>query len=405
MRKKITFTNTEGLKLAAVLELPSGPVNYYALYAHCFTCGKDIITAARISRSLASQGIAVFRFDFTGLGESEGDFSSTNFSSNVADLISADSFLREHYQAPQLLIGHSLGGTAILHAAGEINESRAVVTIGSPATPEHILKHFPEELKELGNHQAVSVSLGSVSFDIQQQFVKDVEAQSTTNKISELRKALLVMHSPLDKVVTIDEATRIFMAAKHPKSFISLDQADHLLTHNADAEYAANSIAVWASGYIEIEGKPSPAALKGEVIIDEANHKFLREVITDDHRWLADEPKALGGDNLGPDPYEQLLSSLGACTSMTLRIYINHKQWPVDDIRVRLKHSREHQQDCEGHNDKDCKLDVIEKEITITGDLDEKQIERLLEVADRCPVHKTLMSDLKVETHLSYNKT
>ena len=403
-RKKITFKNAAGLKLAAVLEYPSGPVKYHALYAHCFSCGKDIITATRISRALARQGIAVFRFDFTGLGESEGDFDSTNFTSNVEDLLSAVAYLREHYQPPQLLIGHSLGGTAVLHAADKITESKAVVTIGSPATPEHILKHFAEELKELENNEAVPVTLGPTSFEIQQQFVEDVQARSTTEKISDLRKALLVFHSPIDAVVSIDEATRIFVAAKHPKSFITLDQADHLLSNAKDAEYVANTIAAWAARYTEDGTKQPQPVSQGQLMVDEGNHKFLREVISDDHRWLADEPKAMGGDNLGPDPYEQLLASLGTCTSMTLRMYANHKQWDIEDIRVELKHSREHQSDCEEPDDKSCKLDVIEKVITIEGDLDDQQLHRLLEVADRCPVHKTLMNDIRVETNINYKK-
>ena len=403
-RKKISFNNAAGFKLAAVLEYPSGPVKYYAIYAHCFSCGKDIITATRISRALASQGIAVLRFDFTGLGDSEGDFASTNFTSNVEDLISAATYLREHYQAPQLLIGHSLGGTAVLHAAEAITESKAVVTIGSPATPEHILKHFTEELKELEKNKAISVTLGPTSFDLQHQFVENVQAQSTTEKIGDLRKALLIFHSPMDAVVSIDEATRIFIAAKHPKSFITLDRADHLLSDPGDAEYVAGSINAWAARYIEDDIMQPQSVSKGELIVDEGNHKFLREVISDDHRWLADEPKAMGGDNLGPDPYEQLLSSLGTCTSMTLRMYANHKKWAIEDIRVELKHSHEHKSDCEDPDDKNCKLDVIKKVITIEGDLDDRQIHRLLEVADRCPVHKTLMNDIRVETNIHHQK-
>ena len=397
-RKKITFENIEGLQLAAAIELPVKPIKYYALFAHCFSCGKDIIAASRISRALASIGIAVLRFDFTGLGSSDGDFANTNFSSNIADILSATNFLREHYQAPQLLIGHSLGGTAVLNAAGEIPECKAVVSIGSPATADHLLEQFTEERKQLEQTKEVSVNVGGKSFHIQQQFVADLEAQSTTDKISELRKALLVFHSPFDNIVPIDEATRIFIAAKHPKSFITLDKADHLLSDASDSEYVADTIAAWATRYVQSDAPEPPQLNKGEVLIGEGNKKFLREVATDDHTWLSDEPTAFGGDNLGPDPYEQLLSSLGTCTSMTLRMYANRKGWPVDDIRLQLKHTREHEQDCEHPDEKNCKIEVIEKTLTIEGDLDEQQKNRLLEVADRCPVHKTLLGNLKIIT-------
>ena len=399
-RKKITFENVAGQQLAAAIELPVKPIKYYALFAHCFSCGKDIIAASRISRALASIGIAVLRFDFTGIGSSDGDFANTNFSSNIKDILAATNFLREHYQAPQLLIGHSWGGTAVLNAAGEIPECKAVVSIGSPATADHILEQFPNERKQLAQVQEVSVNVGGKPFNIKRQFLDDLEAQSTTDKIGALRKALLVFHSPFDNIVPIEEATRIFVAAKHPKSFVTLDKADHLLSKSDDAEYVANTIAAWATRYVRSE-TPEPQHIpKGEVLIGEGNKKFLREVATDDHSWLSDEPTSYGGDNLGPDPYEQLLSSLGACTSMTLRMYANHKGWPVDDIIVELKHSRVHEKDCEDPDKADCKLELIEKTLTIEGDLDEKQKRRLLEVADRCPVHKTLLGNLKIATEL-----
>lgn len=403
-RKKITFENAVGQQLAAAIELPVKPIKYYALFAHCFSCGKDIIAASRVSRALASIGIAVLRFDFTGIGSSDGDFANTNFSSNIEDILAATNFLREHYQAPQLLIGHSWGGTAVLNAAGDIPECKAIVSIGSPATANHILEQFPNERKQLEQVEEVSVNVGGKPFHIKRQFVDDLEAQSTTDKIGDLRKALLVFHSPFDKIVPIDEATRIFVAAKHPKSFITLDKADHLLSNADDAEYVANTIAAWATRYVQSDAPEPQHIPKGEVLIGEGNKKFLREVATDDHSWLSDEPISFGGDNLGPDPYEQLLSSLGTCTSMTLRMYANHKQWAVDDIKVELKHSRVHEKDCEDPDNADCKLELIEKTLTIEGDLDEKQVKRLLEVADRCPVHKTMLGHLKITTELAEDR-
>ena len=397
-RKKVTFENSQGLQLAAAIELPVKPVKYYALFAHCFSCGKDIKAASRISRALASIGIAVLRFDFTGIGSSDGDFANTNFSSNIDDILAATSFLREQYQAPQLLIGHSWGGTAVLNAAGDIPECKAVVSIGSPATADHILEQFPNERKQLEQAKEVSVNVGGKPFHIKRQFVDDLEAQSTTDKIGDLRKALLIFHSPFDDIVSIDEATRIFIAAKHPKSFITLDNADHLLSNADDAEYVANTIAAWATRYVKSDTPEAPLIGKGEVLIGEGNKKFLREVATDDHSWLSDEPTSFGGNNLGPDPYEHLLASLGTCTSMTLRMYANHKGWPVEDIKLKLKHTRTHEPDCEQPDKEDCKLEIIEKTLTIEGDLDQAQKNRLLEVADRCPVHKTLLGNLKIST-------
>lgn len=396
IRKKISFENKSGITLSAALELPLMPIKYYAIFAHCFSCGKDIFAASRISRSLASAGIAVLRFDFTGIGESEGDFGNSNFTSNIDDILSAAKYLREEYSAPQLLIGHSLGGTAAIHAAKDIEECKAVVSIGSPSIPGHILKHFPNEVKQLENQDSLTVEIGGKSFEIKKQFVDDLNAKSSTSVISDLRKALLVFHSPLDNIVSIEEATHIFVAAKHPKSFITLDKADHLLSDPDDAEYVANAISAWAERYIDINSLDTQSADKGEVLIGEGNHKFLREVSSDDHHWLSDEPKSYGGDNLGPDPYEQLLSSLGTCTSMTLRMYCNHKGWKVDNIEVKLNHSRDHAEDCKEPNQSNCKVEIIRKEIVIEGDLDEKQKERLIQVADRCPVHKTLLSQLEI---------
>jgi len=400
-REHITFTNQSGIQLAAAIELPVKPIQYYALFAHCFSCGKNIVAASRISKTLASNNIAVLRFDFTGLGSSDGDFENTNFSSNIEDIISAADYLREYYEAPQLLIGHSLGGTAVLNAAGEIPECKALVSIGSPATADQLLEIFPDELKQIESNNEAKISLGGKTFKIKRQFVQDLKSQSTIKKISKLRKALLIFHSPLDNIVPIDQANRIFSAAKHPKSFITLDKADHLLSKIDDAQYVANTITAWASRYIEHDQKSFPNAKKGEIIIGEGNHRFLREVSSDDHNWLSDEPKSSGGDNLGPDPYEQLLSALGTCTSMTLRMYANHKGLPVKDIQVQLSHSRQHVSDCENAENASCKIEVIEKTLTISGKLDESQQNRLLEIADRCPVHKTLLSDLKIETKIN----
>jgi len=397
-QERIIFENKSGIKLAAALELPDRPTNTFALFAHCFTCGKDIAAASRIARTLAANNIGVFRFDFTGIGSSDGDFSNTNFSSNIDDLLSAAQCLRDNYSAPQLLIGHSLGGTAVLHVAGDIPECKAVVSIGAPATADHVIKLFANDVTKIESEGSAEVNLAGRHFHIKQQLISDLKAQSVENRLNKLRKALLIFHSPQDDTVSIEQAGLIFTAAKHPKSFITLDGADHLLSKIGDAQYVANTISAWASRYIDQESVPLPSVEKGKIIVSEANHRFLREISSDNHQWLADEPKQVGGDDLGPDPYEHLLAALGACTSMTIRMYANHKNWPLEDVHVQLEHSRRHGDDCKNCDDTKSKVETITRTIKLTGQLSEDQHERMVEIANRCPVHRTLESDLKIKT-------
>ena len=397
-KKRVIFNNKLGIQLSAVLELPDAEVSYYALFAHCFTCGKDILATARIANTLALNNIAVFRFDFTGLGDSQGDFSDTNFSTNVEDLLAAADFLRENYQSPQLLIGHSLGGTAVLSASGSIPECKAVVTIGSPASADHLLHLFKHDAEKIEQQGISQVDIAGRVFDIKQQFIDNLKQQNVTNEIAKLRKALLVFHSPIDEVVSIDQASIIFANAKHPKSFITLDNADHLLTNHRDASYVANTIVAWALRYIDCEEKLVDKLDKGQVQVTELNKKFLREVFTDDHQWFADEPTTFGGSNRGPDPYEHLLAAIGTCTSMTIRMYATRKKWPLKDVRIMLEHSREYHKDCLDCENESTKVELITRKIELIGDLDQVQRKRLLEIADKCPVHKTLEAKLIVET-------
>ena len=397
-RKKVEFQGSQGDALAGLMELPNAVPQAYVLFAHCFTCGKDIAAASRISRALVRHGFAVFRFDFTGLGSSDGDFANTNFSSNVQDLIFAANFLRENYDAPTLMIGHSLGGTAILKAAHAVTECKGVVTIGSPADAEHVGKQFVCDLDSIEKDGEANVLLAGRSFTIKKQFIDDIRENKDTG-VGELGKALLVMHSPLDTTVSIQQAERIFVAARHPKSFVSLDNADHLLSRRADAEYAATTIAAWSTRYVL--GKTDSPADKpdaGHVIVSERDHKFALDVQSDSHTWIADEPTSVGGNNSGPDPYEHLLASLGTCTAMTMRMYADRKQWPLEHITVELNHSRDHGKDCLECDEAHPQIDYIDRNISLTGELSEEQRQRIMAIADKCPVHRTLHNKLLIRT-------
>lgn len=397
-RQKVTFAGSEGTPLAGLLELPDTDVLATALFAHCFTCGKDAIAASRIARALVRRGFAVLRFDFTGLGSSEGDFANTNFTSNVQDLVAAAGFLSDEGRPADLLIGHSLGGTAVLKAAHCLPECRGVITIGAPADATHVVRQFGCDVDTIEREGAAQVNLAGRTFTIRRQFLDDIRGSSVEH-LATLDAALLVMHSPLDTVVAIDQAEAIYRAARHPKSFISLDDADHLLTRASDAEYVANLIAPWAARFIDLPASPArPQVDSGEVVIHEHNHAFTLDVFSDTHRWLADEPRHVGGSDSGPDPYEHLLAAVGACTVMTLRLYAGRKQWPLQDARVTLRHAREHRDDCEGCDEKSLQLDVIQRDIELVGELDDTMCVRLMEIADRCPVHRTLTGELAVRT-------
>jgi putative redox protein len=405
---KFTFPGHDGSALAARLELPDDAPRAFALFAHCFTCGKDSLAAARISRALTARGIAVLRFDFTGLGASEGEFANTNFSSNVADLVCAADHLRREHDAPALLVGHSLGGTAVLAAARDIPEAVAVATIAAPAEPAHVAGQFGAAEEALETQDEVEVELAGRPFRIQRQFLDDVRGSRVDDCIAQLGRALLVMHSPRDTIVGIDSASRIFQQAKHPKSFVSLDQADHLLTRREDADYVAAVLAAWAGRYLEsAEDAPAPGAeddglAAGVVeVVEAGSGKFTQRIRSGRHQWLADEPRDFGGDDAGPTPYDLLLAGLGACTTMTLRMYATRKKLPLDRVGVTLRHERIHAEDCSDCETKEGKLDEIRRSITLQGDLDDAQRQRLLEIADRCPVHRTLTGEVRIRTALA----
>jgi uncharacterized OsmC-like protein/alpha/beta superfamily hydrolase len=400
--ERFQFTGVGGHQLAAALDTPDGPIKAYALFAHCFTCGKDVLAARRIAVALAARGIATLRFDFTGLGSSEGEFANSTFSSNVADLVRAADHLRETREAPAILIGHSLGGAAILAAAGQIVEAKAVVTIAAPSDPAYVTHLFKDRLEDIRLQGEVEVSLAGRPFRIKRELLDDVAEQNLMAQVTKLHKALLIMHSPTDDTVSIDNATHIFMAARHPKSFVSLAGADHLLNGKSDAAYVADVVGAWAERYIA-PAAPQPAADAGasprNVVVQETrNGKFQQTVSTGPHRMLADEPVAVGGEDSGPGPYDFLLAGLGACTSMTMRMYADRKSLPLDRITVTLTHNKIYAKDCEECETREGMLDQIDRVIAIEGALDADQRKRLMEIADKCPVHRTLTSEVRILT-------
>lgn len=402
--QRLSFTNREGRRLAARLDLPADEKpSAFAIFAHCFTCTKNFNAVVNINRALARYGLAVLRFDFTGLGESEGDFSETNFSTNVSDLIAAADFLSDRFEAPKLLIGHSLGGAAVLQAAAGIPSTRAVATIGAPADTSNLAGLLEDGSKEkLDRTGETMINLYGRAFKIRRPFLEDLHRNNMEGAIRNLRKPLLIFHSPLDRVVGIDNAAQIFMAARHPKSFVSLDKADHLLSNREDSQYVGSVLAAWSKKYLGIPEKvESPVDLTdNRTVVRIGKSGFQVEIIANGHSLIADEPIAVGGGNTGPNPYDLLVSSLGACTAMTIRMYADRKKIALDAVVVRLRHQKIHAEDCIECSEKTKKIDFIEREVELQGDLDDATRQRLLEIANRCPVHRTLEAPTKIETRL-----
>jgi len=386
--KPIRFSAPQGQELGARLELPVGEPRAYALFAHCFTCSKESKAATYISQALAARGIALLRFDF----------SSLEFSSNIGDLVAAAGYLREHHRAPQILVGHSLGGAAVLAAAPQIPEVRAVATIGAPFEAKHVRHLIVEGKQGAASGEKAQVDIGGRPFTLRRQFFEDLERHDPAKHIGALKKALLILHSPRDPIVGIDNAAKIFMAAKHPKSFVSLDDADHLLSRSEDAAYAAEVLAAWASRYLE---KPQPQSIPGVRVVEAGQGKFAQEIFAGRHRLRADEPEGLGGADTGPSPYDLLLAAVGACTAMTVRLYAEQKKLPLERVTVDLAHDKIHAADCADCETKEGRIDRIERVVTLEGALDDAQRAKLLEIANKCPVHRTLHSEVLIPTRLS----
>jgi putative redox protein len=400
---KLTFDNGRGQELAAIVDQPvdDAPIAW-ALFAHCFTCSKNYKAPTHVSRALAREGIATLRFDFTGLGESEGDFADTSFSSNVDDLVAAARYMERALGAPTILIGHSLGGAAVIHAAGRIESVRAVATIAAPSSTEHLADMLSPARPELEEKGEAEVTIAGRSFTIGKQFLDELEAVSMQEAIEGLDRPLVVFHSPVDSVVGIDHASTIFRTARHPKSFVSLDTADHLLSDAGDSRYVAGVIAGWARKYLDgtQEERKRASADDNHVVARTGAAGYRTDILANGHGFVADEPESVGGTNAGPSPYELLSASLAACTSMTLRMYADRKDWPLEAVEVRVEHDKIHCQDCSNPDDRRSKIDRFRRRVRVEGDLDDAQRSRLLEIAERCPVHRTLHGDIRVETTL-----
>jgi len=387
--RKFNFKNDQGLELSGRLELPSTKPIAFALFAHCFTCSKNFVAAAQISKNLSLHGIATLRFDFTGLGNSEGDFGNSNFSSNVADLKAAFNAIKKEFGAPSILIGHSLGGAAVLKLQSELEEIKAVVTIGAPSDVHHVSYLFSDQIDKIKECGSAKVNLAGREFEIQEQFINDINEQDLLASLGNSKKAFLVLHSPIDDTVSVDHAANIYKSLKHPKSFISLDQMDHLITNKEDAKYISGIISSWVARYIEKTEEEGIKIDKGIIVKSRAGHKFTNDIYSSKHSLVADEPKSVKGDDLGMPPYDLLLSSLGACTSMTMRMYADRKGFDLQDVEVRLTHEKVKVSETEFQ-------DKIYKEIKLTGNLSEEESQRIYEISHKCPVNRTLLSEIDI---------
>ncbi len=399
--QKVTFQNRDGQTLSGRLELPldQHPHNF-AIFAHCFTCTKNLSAVKNVSRSLVSKGFGVLRFDFTGLGDSDGVFEDTNFSGNVEDLLAASDFLTANYNAPSLLVGHSLGGAAVIFAAAQMEAVRAVATIGAPSNPDHVQHLFKSDISQIHETGKAIVNLSGRPFTIKKQFLEDLESKSLSDIVGGFGKALLVMHSPQDTTVGIKNAEEIYKAARHPKSFVSIDGADHLLMDKRDSIYVGDVIAGWAARYVNL---PEEAQLrtKHQVIASlDREDGFTTSMKVGNHFMTADEPKSYGGNDFGPSPYELVSAGLSACTAMTIQMYVKRKEWELENVEVHTSYSKTHAIDCEECEKDSAKIDTFNREIKLTGNLDDKQIQRILQIADKCPVHKTLHNETQVLTKL-----
>ena len=398
--KKVFFPNKKGIELSGYLELPLNKEPHsFVLFAHCFTCNKNFFAVKNVARALSEKGYGVLRFDFTGLGESEGDFSDTTFSGNVEDLLSAAEFLEKEHSAPSLLVGHSLGGAAVILASKILPAVKAVATIGAPSTPEHVTHIMRSELSEIREKGLAEVNVGGRNFTIKEEFLNDLNGREVQKMVAELDAALLILHSPQDTVVEINNAEELYKVARHPKSFVSLDGADHLLSNRKDSVYTGKVIAAWASRYLSIPEK-KVLSTDHQVVANLGEKGFTTQLRAGRHYFTSDEPESVGGNDFGPTPYDFLSAALASCTSMTIQMYVRRKKWPLVNVETHVNHNKTHAEDCNNCERNTSKIDIFEREIILEGNLDEDQQKKVLEIADKCPVHRTLHNKIEIYTRL-----
>ncbi len=402
--QRLKIENKKRNKLQAYIELTENQKpNHFAIFAHCFTCSSSLSAVRNISRALTNHGFGIVRFDFTGLGRSEGEFADSHISANVDDLIAVSDFIKEHYEAPSLLVGHSLGGAAVLVAASKLDNIKAVATVGAPATISHVKHLFSHGIDDIKNKGRVAVNIGGRPFKIDEEFVSDFDKTDLPAVVKALRKPLLILHSPTDTIVGIKNAEQLYNNAHHPKSFVTLDDADHLLSKTRDSSYAGDIIGAWVKRYFpQQENKMLDTS--GEQLVAHLNLKednFTTTIQTAKHNFIADEPDSVGGDDFGPSPYDFISAGLAACTVMTLKIYAERKKWDLQEVYAHITYSKKHSDDLMLDVDKPTRIDHLSKKLTFIGDLDESQRQRLKEIASKCPVHKTLQSEIIIDTELT----
>ncbi|EPR66416.1 bifunctional alpha/beta hydrolase/OsmC family protein [Cyclobacterium qasimii] len=393
---RIKIINEKGNELATSIDFPNHQKpKQFALFAHCFTCTSQLNAVRNISQALNNKGIAVVRFDFTGLGKSEGNFANSHFEANVEDLLVVNKYITQHYQAPTLMIGHSLGGAAAIVAAAKLDNIQAIVTIGTPADVEHVTKQFEGQANDLGVEEEAEVVIGGRPFKISGEFINGFKKHNLPETIKSLRKPILVMHSPIDEIVGINNAHEIYHNARHPKSFVSLDNADHLLTKKEDSIYVGDMIASWASRYIDLSPFETPNPNQHQIVahLNLAENNFTTFINTKNHGIIADEPKSVGGFDFGMSPFELVSAGLSACTVMTIKLYAERKKWDLKEVYTYVNHSKEI---VDGEN-----KDVFAKSLSFIGNLDESQRERLREIASKCPVHRTLQQSSTIKTEMN----
>ena len=400
-RTKLEITNSKGYALNAYLDLPADQKpSHYALFAHCFTCASNSNAARNISHALTQHGFGVLRFDFTGLGNSEGEFSDSYFSANVQDLLDVNEYMSAKFQSPSLLVGHSLGGAAVFVAASKLENVKAVATIGTPAHIDHVKQHFSHQFEADHPDDPVKVDIGGRPFVINQEFVDDFSKTDLPKVVKGLKKPILIFHAPFDKIVSIDNAQQLYQAAMHPKSFVSLNDADHLLSKRMDSQYVGDVIGAWVGRYFPPQ-KDKKLTTEGEQLVGHLNlleDNFTTFIQTDKHALVADEPTSVGGDDFGPSPYELLGASLAACTAMTLKLYAKRKKWDLEEVYVYITHSKKHIEDME--EKETVFLDHISKKMKFIGNLSREQKQRLAEIASKCPVHRTLTSEVVFDSEV-----